>query len=178
MLFDKRIEGRTTQPECSDQNETSTTASDNATIGDLLAGRRLTDVEDIPDPLDDLVKRSKADAGAAFMPEVLKQLAALKEEDRPAFELLRSNLKKAGCRVSALDAAIAEELGAIGGRGPTQADRLVELAQEAELFHAPDGTAYADFTINGHRETWPIRSTGFKDLLTHRYYEATAGAPC
>ena len=46
------------------------------------------------------------------------------------------------CRVTALDEAIAEENGT-GRRGPTQADILLELAQSAELFHAPDGTGFA-----------------------------------
>jgi hypothetical protein len=58
-----------------------------------------------------------ADPGAAFVPEVLERLAALKKEDRAAFELLRSKLKKSDCRVTALDKAIAKESGDAGGRG-------------------------------------------------------------
>jgi hypothetical protein len=50
--------------------------------------------------------------------------------------------------------------GKAGGRGPKQADILIGLAQSAELFHSPDGTGFADLDINGHRETWPIRSKG------------------
>jgi len=56
-------------------------------------------------------------------------------------------------------------------------DALIELAQDAELFHTPDGTAYADFIANGHRETWPIRSKGFRRWLGRRYYEQTHSAP-
>ncbi len=63
------------------------------------------------------------------------------------------------------------------GRGPTQADILVDLAQAAELFHTPDGTGYADIDINGHRETWPIRAKGFRSWLARRFFEATQGAP-
>ena len=47
-------------------------------------------------------------------------LAALKQDDRAAFEALRSQLKKAGCRVTALDGAIAKESGTAGGRGPNR----------------------------------------------------------
>ena len=65
----------------------------------------------------------------------------------------------------------------MGGRGPTQADILIKLAQSAELFHAPDGTGFADLDINGHRETWPIRSKGFRRWLARRFFEATQGAP-
>ena len=98
------------------------------------------------------------------MPEALEALAALKSDNRAAFEALRSQLKKAGCRVTALDDAIAEESGDTGGRGPTQADILIDLAQTAELFHTPDGAGFADLDINGHRETWPIRAKGFPPL--------------
>jgi hypothetical protein len=86
-------------------------------------------------------------------------------------------LKKAGCRVTALDEAIAEESGDAGGRGPTQADILIDLAQTAEVFHAPDGGGFADLDINGHRETWPIRAKGFRRWLARRFFEETGGAP-
>ena len=104
-------------------------------------------------------------------------LAALKKDDRAAFEALRSKLKQARCRVAELDKAIAVESGDMGGRGPTQADILIELAQSAELFHAPSGTGFADIDINGHRETWAVRSKGFRRWLARRFFEKTQGAP-
>ena len=33
------------------------------------------------------------------------------------------------------------------------------------LFHDPAGTAFADLTIESHRETWPIRSKRFRSWL-------------
>jgi hypothetical protein len=133
--------------------------------------------EEVRDPLDDLVERTAADPGAAFTLGVLERLAALRRDDRAAFEALRAQLKKVGCRVTALDQTMAEESGEAGGRGPTQADILVELAQGAELFHAPNGTGFADIDINGHRETWPIRAKGFRRWLARSYFETTQGAP-
>ena len=127
--------------------------------------------------LPDWPRRPPTDPGAPFMPEALEALAALKKDNRAAFEALRSQLKKAGCRVTALDDAIAEENGDTGGRGPTQADILIDLAQTAELFHTPDGTGFADLDINGHRETWPIRAKGFRRWLARRFFEETGGAP-
>jgi hypothetical protein len=62
-------------------------------------------------------------------------------------------------------------------KGRKQADVLIELAAMAELFHTPDGTAYADVMVSGHRESWPVGSKGFRRWLTHRYYESTRGAP-
>src|SRR5262245_896987 len=75
------------------------------------------------------------------------------------------------------DETIVEKSGDKGGRrGLKQADMLIALTQEAELFHSLDGTCFADLHIDGHRETWPIRSNGFKQWL-RLYFEATASAP-
>jgi hypothetical protein len=106
----------------------------------------------------------------------LEQLASLKKNDRAAFESLRAQLKEAGCRVTALDDALPKS-GNTGGRDPKQADILIDLAANVELFHAADGTGYADLSINGHRETWPIRSKGFRRWLTRCFFETTGGAP-
>jgi len=144
--------------------------------GNLIAAA-IEDAEEIVDPLDGLAEMTEADPGAPFAPEVLERLLELKQEDRAAFETLRAQLKKAGCRVTPLDEAIAAEKGDSGGRGLSQADTLIGLAADAGLFHAPDDTGYADVEINGHRETWPIRRKGFKRWLTRRFFEETAGAP-
>src|ERR1700730_505261 len=121
----------------------------------------------ISDPLEGLIESAGTDPGTPFQPDVLERLAALKEQDRAAFETLRSQLKKVGCRVTALDEACAGESGETGGR-QSQADILIELTRSAELFHTPDGTAFADLDVNGHRETWPIRTKGFRRWLTRR----------
>jgi len=133
--------------------------------------------EEIADPLDRLVEKAVADAGAPFKPEVLVALAKKKKNDRSGFETLRRALKDVGCRVTALDEAIAEESGDAGGRGPTQSDTLIDLAQVADLFHTSDRTGYADVVIDGHRQTWPIRSEGFKRWLTRRFFDETGSAP-
>jgi hypothetical protein len=141
-------------------------------IADAIDG-----AEEMYDPLDGLAEKTVADPGAPFMAEALEALGALKKDSRAAFEALRSRLKKAGCRVTALDNAISEETGETGGRGPTQADILIGLARTAELFHTPDSVGFADLDINGHRETWPIRSKGFRRWLARCFFEETGGAP-
>ena len=133
--------------------------------------------EEIADPLDGLIERVADDPGAPFIPDTLARLCALRREDQAAFERLRSRLKKAGCHVTALDAAMAEESGDGGGRGRHQADILIGLAADVDCFHTADDTGYVDLNINGHRETWPIRNRGFKRWLTRRFYESTGGAP-
>ena len=137
----------------------------------------IDDAEIILDPLDGLAMRTAVNPGAPFEPEAQTALRMLKDVNPAAFEALRAQLKKAGCRVTALDDALADKNGDAGGRGPKQADILIELAQSAELFHTPAGMGFADLHINGHRETWPIRSKGFRGWLTRRYYEETGGAP-
>ncbi len=123
---------------------------------------------------DAIAKRCAEDPAAAFDSEAIETIAALRAADPSGFERLRARLKAVGVRVTALDRAVA----AAGGgdsRTPTQADALVKLAGEAELFHAPDGTAYADVEVNGHRETWPVRSRGFRRWLCRRFYEESGG---
>jgi hypothetical protein len=142
-----------------------------------MIANAIDDAEEFHDCLDGLVERTKINPGAAFEPEVLDRLATLKREDRAKFEALRSQLKDVGCRVTALDEAIAKKRGGARGRGATQSDMLIELAETAELFHTPDGIGFADLSINGHRETWPIRSKGFRRWLARRFFEETRGAP-
>jgi hypothetical protein len=60
---------------------------------------------------------------------------------------------------------------------PKQADLLIKFAEAGDLYHTPQGTGFADVFVNGHRETWPIRSRPFRRWLAGRYYEATRGAP-
>jgi hypothetical protein len=76
--------------------------------------------------------------------------------------------------------AIAEPGGGNDQR-TTQAETLAKVADAAELFHAHDDTCYADITVeshgNTHRETWPIRSKGFRRWLTRRFFKATGKAP-
>ena len=58
-----------------------------------------------------------------------------------------------------------------------QSQTLLEILDGAVLFHAPDQTAYADIEVRGHRETWRVRSSGFRDWLSGTYYRRTGGAP-
>jgi hypothetical protein len=44
--------------------------------------------------------------------------------------------------------------------------RLVSVFvdEDRALFHDPNGTAYADLIIDGHRETWPVKSKEFRSF--------------
>jgi len=63
------------------------------------------------------------------------------------------------------------------GNKPKQADVLISLAEEAELFHTADGTPYADVIVSGHRETLNVRQKAFRRWLARRYFKETGGAP-
>jgi hypothetical protein len=142
-----------------------------------LISKAIDGAEEVLDPLKELPERAATDPGAPFKPEVLECLAALKKNDPARFEALRVGLKKAGCRITALDDAIAEKIGHAGGRGPRHADILIKLAESAELFHTPDKTGFADLGCNGHRETCRIRSKGFRQWLARRFFDETHWAP-
>ncbi len=52
-----------------------------------------------------------------------------------------------------------------------QATVLVELTADAELFRTPEDEVYATVSVGEHFETWPLKSRGFRDWLTYRFYE-------
>ena len=60
---------------------------------------------------------------------------------------------------------------------PNQATALVELATDrAEFFHDANGDAYATIQVQKHKETWRLRTKGFRNWLLQQYYEDTEGA--
>ncbi|HIJ75342.1 MAG TPA: hypothetical protein HPP81_01355 [Deltaproteobacteria bacterium] len=59
----------------------------------------------------------------------------------------------------------------------TQAQWLIQLAADAELFHSPESGHYAIVLQNGHREVWSIRTKGFKNWLDHRFYRDQGKPP-
>ena len=73
----------------------------------------------VGDPLEGLVGRTATSPDAPFEPKTLARNTALKKDDSTR-----------------------------GGRSPTQTNVLIGLAQiESELFHAADGTGFADLDI-------------------------------
>lgn len=59
----------------------------------------------------------------------------------------------------------------------SQSTILIELASGAEFFHTSDGEAYASVEIDGHLETWSLKSRGFRDWLVRRFYKAESKSP-
>ena len=63
------------------------------------------------------------------------------------------------------------------GERKTQAQKLIELTKDAELWHSPDLTPYATMEIGGRRETWPVRSRQFKLWLVQQFFECENKPP-
>ncbi|MCK1407115.1 hypothetical protein IVB48_17430 [Bradyrhizobium sp. 76] len=127
--------------------------------------------EEVRNPSGRLIEQTISDSAAPLTSEMV---AAFPPEDE--FDVQVATRKGAVRVGTALERTIAKEnVTAVARR--TQANILLELAQSAKLFHAPDGTGFADLDINRHRETWPIRSRGFRRWLTRRFFEQEAGAP-
>src|SRR5215470_17027687 len=53
---------------------------------------------------------------------------------------------------------------------------FIDMALCEDLFHTATSTAFGDVLVDGHRETWPIRSKRFRGWLRRRYYQTTGNA--
>lgn len=65
---------------------------------------------------------------------------------------------------------------AVMAEDATQAQRLIQLAKDVDLFRTSNDQVFSSVEVNGHRETWPVKSSSFRNWLKHRYYQK-AGKP-
>ena len=54
---------------------------------------------------------------------------------------------------------------------PDKVSELLSIAEEADLFHTTNGDVFADIWVNGHRETWPVNSSGFRAWITRELFQ-------
>ncbi len=137
--------------------------------------------------------------GARTLAELTARLPAL----RGYVEAITDPLQRESIRATVFDAArrlgyprpgtLADLVMNDAGPGPIAADgpdgrsldekipqsqRLAAFANDAELFHSRDGdTGFATVVVNGHPETWPIRSRGFRHWLIARFYQSQKRPP-
>ena len=62
-------------------------------------------------------------------------------------------------------------------KGQAQAEQLVVLAADIDLFHTPRGEAYAGVPHGSGREAVSVEGTAFAGLLKKRYFEAHGRPP-
>ncbi len=57
----------------------------------------------------------------------------------------------------------------------SQATLIVDAAKAdgVEVFHSPARVGFATAKVDGHTETWPLKSSEFASYLRHRLYKAT-----
>lgn len=64
-----------------------------------------------------------------------------------------------------------------GGIDMRPSDLLIAIIEAAAgCYQTPTKTAFADIRVNGHRETWPVRSSEFRHWLAGQYYGLTGKA--
>jgi len=139
--------------------------------------------------LDGLVEKTMRDPGHPLKPEVSEQLIQLNTADPARFETLRSELKtKTPCRVTKLDEMIRRgsqnsEAGGDPESASNMAKRLVTIARAAlngwdDVFlSTQDYQAFADLTVKGRRETWPVDSDYFRHWITTQCFGKTEEVP-
>ena len=59
----------------------------------------------------------------------------------------------------------------------SQGSSLVDLARDAELWHTPEGAAFATVEVDGHHETWGLRGRPFKDWLSFQFFQQKNKSP-
>src|SRR5689334_21886256 len=90
--------------------------------------------EVVTDPLEALLEQAKTDPGAPFEAEMIGYLAALRRDDPASYQRVRGKLRKLGISIRELDRVTADRSGNIAAGGSRQADILIGIAEEAELF--------------------------------------------
>ena len=108
---------------------------------------------------------AKDGARKTFIQKTVECLPAVDPADVEA-KLLRL------CDERAASLQSADEMAAEGRQAPTLPDLMVQIAfEEAELFHDRGQNAFAAIEVNGHIETWAVKSRGFRLWLRRRLRE-------
>lgn len=120
---------------------------------------------------EDLIERTKTLPGVPF--EHREAFANLSDADRVT-------LRKAFKDFASFPVGDFDKLTGAGdgenGR-PTQTGQLLAIAEAGcTLFHYGED-AFAEIENNGHCETWPVRSRGFRRWLQLRHLDERGGAP-
>ena len=116
----------------------------------------LVDYEEVTRINEEVYARRAAENGAAGQPEFSNATPAPATKKAPA-----------------------KEKTAVGEKKKPQAEGLIEIATrpEVDLFHTADGVAFADITVDGHRETWSLNSRGYRRWLRREFYNLRKSEP-
>jgi len=59
----------------------------------------------------------------------------------------------------------------------SQANQILSLAEDIELFHTSDRTPFASIEVGGHKEIHPVNSKSFRDYLSYQFYQEDGKSP-
>ncbi len=59
----------------------------------------------------------------------------------------------------------------------SQSNQILQLADDIELFHTSDRTAFACVEVGGHKEIHPVNSKSFRDYLSYQFYQEDGKSP-
>ncbi len=59
----------------------------------------------------------------------------------------------------------------------SQSKKLLDICSEVKLFHTPEDEAFATVRVNGHQETYAVKSSGFKRWILYEFYKRFKSAP-
>ena len=116
------------------------------------------------------------DKVAASDDDVFGRLKDLYTSDFQAWSWVRSVLVECKVQPIAEWERRAKPAGGDGDGGTTQAGRLIEIAGSCALLHE-DEMSFVDIECDDHRETWPVRSSGFRRWLRFSYLDKYGSAP-
>jgi DNA polymerase I-like protein with 3'-5' exonuclease and polymerase domains len=116
------------------------------------------------------LRMSKPDERAAFV-------AAIPDRDDVERQTIARELVQMLDRFRKTQDAVDKDSGSDGNEKESAATRLVQLANEAHLIHNADGDGFAVMMVDGHKETWLLRSKGFKRWLQRKFFERYEKAP-
>lgn len=118
------------------------------------------------------IAKCQEDAGALATPAFREAAALVREHDPEEWFRLRVEIKKAkpsGVLLEDIDKATRPP--GDGEADLSVADELVALVEGmAELFHDPEGNAYATVADNGVRKTMRLGTQAFADWLSYAHY--------
>ena len=145
----------------------------------------------ISGPAESVEDQCSQDGGGSTHEDAAAEIAAL--ACMKVIDFAKAKKKRAaalGISATDLDKAVAEQRKQLkaaarasaddgDGKKGTQADILLRLAQDAATFFSVPGddAAYAVVQLKGHRETWPLKSLGFKRWLINQYLNETGRSP-
>jgi hypothetical protein len=133
-------------------------------------------------PEENLVRRAAEDPGIAFEDDSLRLLAELRNKAPAQYERTIARLKRAGVRVSKLEAMLEpDDAGAGDGKDaqdapgrPSQAHQILHVVEpEAELFHTQEKHGYMRVRVNGRIQTLRIEAGEAFKVIRRLFHEQT-----